>query len=185
MEIKEILYNEIDKIGKNNIRIEISKDIKNTIFVIDKIIEGCLPKIKNLQSKQDDLVSFSEALMHFLLTISLIPSERKIIFNDTNISIVIPNSRLLKNEPHNVLIIEFYKDYTMNMDDFYSLLSKIQPHRENVWIISSNPVKSNFTNFVVNPNESQLKDNIVNFDQIINRISDFLIRINYGGLRIL
>lgn len=187
MEIKEILYIEIDKIGKNSLSLQISKDIKNTIIIIDKILSACLPQINNLHndSEEDGLVVLSEALLHFLLTISIIPSERKIVFDNTKISIIIPSQRSLKDHPDNVLILRFLKDKSFDNTNLFDSLYKIQPNPKNIWIISSRPIKSNFVNFVINPYKGKLNDGAIDFNQIIDKINAFLIQINYSGLKIL
>ena len=77
MEIKEILYDEIDKIGKNHIRTLLTNDISNSRTIIDLLLNNCSNLINKDSIYEDELVSFSEALLHFILTMSMIPAETK------------------------------------------------------------------------------------------------------------
>ena len=53
---------------------------------------------------------FGEALLHFLLTMAMIPAERKIVIDNIDIDILIPNSKNLKTDKEKALIIYFLKN---------------------------------------------------------------------------
>ena len=83
MDIKEILYAEIDKIGKNYIRTLLSNDIYNSKTVINLLLNNCSNFLNKDNLFEDEFVLFSEALLHFVLTMSMIPAERKISIDDS------------------------------------------------------------------------------------------------------
>src|SRR5919198_6491858 len=87
-EIKQILYSVIeDEIGKKTIQTEITSDIKLSRKYIELIMSKCIAKLDS-ESNDDDIdddyfyattvTVLSEALLHFMLTICTLPSERKI-----------------------------------------------------------------------------------------------------------
>jgi hypothetical protein len=78
-----------------------------------------------------------EALLHFMLTVSTLPSERKVeIRYSLTIDVVIPNLLTLKRRPDKSIIVQIIKD----VEDFnkISQLEFLQPHSQNIWVISSN-----------------------------------------------
>ena len=78
-----------------------------------------------------------EALLHFMLTVSTLPSERKVeIRYGLTIDIVIPNLLTLKRRPDKSIIVQIIKD----VEDFNKIaqLELLQPHSQNIWVISSN-----------------------------------------------
>ena len=105
-EIKQILYSVIeDEIGKEKIQTEITSDIKLSRKYIEIIMSKCIAKL-NSQSNDDDyfhattVTALSEALLHFMLTICTLPSERKIATkNDLSLDVIIPSLQTLKVKP--------------------------------------------------------------------------------------
>ena len=137
MEIKDILYDEIDKIGKNHIRTLLTNDISNSRTIIDLILNNCSNLINKDSIYEDEFVSFSEALLHFILTMSMIPAERKISIDDTPVDILVPNSKNLKMNNDNAIIIHFIKDRNENINETIAKLSSIQKNTNNIWIVCS------------------------------------------------
>ncbi len=137
MEIKEILYDEIDKIGKNHIRTLLTNDISNSKTIIDLLLNNCSNLINKDNTYEDEFVCFSEALLHFILTMSMIPAERKISIDDIPVDILVPNSKNLKMDNDNAIIIHFLKDRNENINETITKLSSIQKNTNNIWIVSS------------------------------------------------
>jgi hypothetical protein len=110
-----------------------------------------------------------EALLHFMLTVSTLPSERKVeIRYSLTIDVVIPNLLTLKRRPDKSIIVQIIKD----VEDFnkISQLEFLQPHSQNIWVISSNPfLTTRYTQYVVFPNLGWHK-----YSQIIININKFL-----------
>ena len=196
MEIKEILYDEIDKIGKNAIRTQLSTDISNSKSLIDLLSNNCSSFLNKDNLYEDEFVSFSEALLHFVLTVSLIPAERKISIDNIDIDILIPNSKHLKMDNDKAILIHFLKDKNENINESIKKLSLLQKNLNNIWIVSSflsnlKNLNFNIPTFVVSPH---LSDNTFNncsgnklvypFSEILIKIDEFLKKINYSGLKI-
>ena len=133
--VKDILYQEITNISEDTIQLEISKN--NSSKIISQIISKCTTKIQKISTSFDeDLGIFAEGLMHYLLTVSLIPSQRKISKNNVEIDIVIPDILTLNSNPKDSLIILFPKSKNENMiKKRISELERIQPIKENIWVV--------------------------------------------------
>ncbi len=195
MEIKELLYNEIDNIGKNVIRTKLSSDISNSKSLIDLLLNNCSNSLNKDNPDEDEFVSFSEALLHFLLTVSMTPAERKIIIDDIFLDILIPNSKNLKMDSDKAVLIHFLKDKNENITESIKKLSCLQKNVNNIWIVSSsssflkNP-NFNIPVFVVSPISQPVTNDDHNklvypFSEILIKIDEFLKGINYTGLKIL
>jgi hypothetical protein len=188
VEIKEILYAEINKIGKNHIRTLLSNDISNSKNVISLILNNCTNLLNKNNPLEDELILFAEALLHFVLTVAMIPAERKISVDDVAIDILVPNSKNLKADNDEAIIIHFFKEKDQNIDELIAKLSKIQKNTKNIWIVSSKKIKNlNLNTFIVSQYSS---NNYVNksfnypFSVILIKIDEFLKNINYSGLKI-
>jgi hypothetical protein len=206
VEIKDILYDEIDKIGKNHIRTLLTNDISNSKSIIDLILNNCSNLINKDNIYEDEFVSFSEALLHFMLTMSMIPAERKISVDDIPVDVLVPNSKNLKMDNDNAIIIHFLKDRNENINEIITKLSSIQKNTNNIWIVSSSSPSSpsfllnniflDIHTFVVssslsistttttNNNQQDSSRFIYPFSEIIIKIDEFLKKINYSGLKI-
>jgi hypothetical protein len=87
--IKQILYSEIENIGKEKIQAQINSNIESSQKYIDKIMSECIRKLtyeSNDYNDDDDynitIATLCEVLLHFMLTICTLPSERKIRVKD-------------------------------------------------------------------------------------------------------
>jgi hypothetical protein len=105
----------------------------------------CIPSINNSNSKiasrNETLAGLSEALLHFMLTVCTLPSERKIQVNDDLlIDIVIPNLQSLKKNPLKSIIIGIIK----NEEDLAKIprLGSLQPNHKNIWVITPMPLST-------------------------------------------
>ncbi|MDQ4012984.1 MAG: hypothetical protein M3146_04575 [Thermoproteota archaeon] len=140
---KQILYKTIEEIGKEIIQADISSNIDSSKRYIDTILSQCL---RRLTSELDDDVSdiitvtLCEALLHFMLTISTLPSERKVAVRDgLTLDIVIPSLAVLKGDPGRSVIIQFIKDKRPDLNKVKEL-EILQPNTENIWLVSSRPL---------------------------------------------
>jgi len=165
--IKDILYQEITNISEDKIQVEISKN--NSSKIISQIISKCSPKIRKISTSIDeDLGIFAEGLMHYLLTVSLIPSQRKISKNNIEIDIVIPDILTLNSNPKDSLIIVFPKSKNKNLIRKRILeLETIQPIKENIWLVLDHNLQfKNQTYLIQNDNNSlnRILDDINKFN---------------------
>jgi len=133
--VKDLLYQELAKITEEKIQLDISKGQSSKS--IDEIMSNCYPKILQIGGNVDENVGiFAESLMHYLLTISLIPSQRKVSQNNVEIDIVIPDLKTLNSNPKDSIVIYFSKGCNEVMIKHGILkLEKIQTAKENIWSV--------------------------------------------------
>lgn len=165
--IKDILYHKINQITESRIQQEISN--KNYKKIINRILDECIPKISKIGGDNMEIFGgFAESMMHYLLTNALIPSQRKIIIKNTEVDVIIPDSRTLYAEPRNALILYFAK--TSEQDSIIKHLAKlqeIQPINENIWIVAKSKIKTHHKTYEI--------ENKTSIETILDDISDFVL----------
>jgi hypothetical protein len=136
---KQILYKTIEEIGKETIQADISSNINSSQRYIDIIMSQCITRLTSeLESNVNDIiaVTLGEALLHFMLTISTLPSERKVALrHDLTLDIVIPSMAVLRRDPNRSVIIQFIKDKKADLMKVREL-EVLQPNTENIWLVS-------------------------------------------------
>ena len=140
--IKKELYYAVREIGKEKIQKDITSRIQSSREYIDLLMTKSIDRLTATDQglDYDRLIgTLSEALLHFMLTISTLPSERKIrLKSELVIDVVIPNLRNLKTNPSKSIIVQFIKeDPELNN---VSKLQSIQPNPDNIWIVSYKPL---------------------------------------------
>jgi hypothetical protein len=161
--IKDILYGQINQITEPKILKEISD--KNYGVAINEILSGCIPDISKLDGDSFEIFgTFAESMMHYLLTNALIPSQRKIMIKNTEVDVMIPDSRTLDASPKDALVLFFAKtsDHESIMNHLEEL-QKIQSVKENIWIISKSKLDIPYKTY-----------EIENISTILDDINDFL-----------
>lgn len=156
--MKNELYSVLNDFGKENIQIEFQNNINSSIpkikEILSKTIATIYEKKENIDSDYNNfeksLSLLCEAFLHFLLTITSLPSQRKIMLNELEIDLVIPDIKTLYKDPKKTLIIKFDKDsYTI---EYIKKLDNIQKIKENIWIVSATPLEINYRNYVIYKN---------------------------------
>jgi hypothetical protein len=145
-DVKEVLYSVIDGIGRGKIRAEVSANIDAASRkYCEQIVEKC---INELGSQTDDeaLGTLGEALLHFMLTVSLLPSERKVSLAGVELDIVIPSVKNLKKDLSKALVIQVIKDGTQHRA---KQAEKVQPNAANLWVISARPIEMDHKNYAL------------------------------------
>jgi hypothetical protein len=167
LDIKEILYNSIDKHAQY-----IVSDIAQgkSSDVIDAICKECISEFEKIEGgKSEMLGTFAEGLIHYLLTMAMIPSQRKTTFNDTYVDIAIPDTMTLSSSPQEVLIIAFPKtNDALTIKSRISELLKIQPNKENIWLVLENEPRLETKVYSIR------QDGRNSFSNIINETIHFL-----------
>jgi hypothetical protein len=175
-EIKQTLYSVIeDEEGREKIQTEITSDIKLSRKYIELIMSKCIAKLDS-ESNDDDfyatiVTTLSEALLHFMLTICTLPSERKIpIKNDLSLDVIIPSLQILKIRPEKSIIVQFIKDLNK-----VSELESLQPHHKNIWLVSAKPLSTlKYTTYVL-PNaklDNKYSNIIIDIDNFLRETGD-------------
>jgi hypothetical protein len=161
--IKSVLYCELNQISESKIQLEFSKN--NHAKIIKEILDRCIPKILKIKGNSyENLGTFAESIMHYLLTNALIPSQRKVTIKNIKVDVVIPDSKTLVLSPENVLILYFVKSSDMDsVVNYLEKLQEIQPIRENIWLISKTKCAPYKTYEIENTKFAAILDDINGF----------------------
>lgn len=161
MDVKEILYNSIEN-HKEYIISDIAQGKSH--HVIENICKECIPLLENLEGNQSEILgTFAEGLVHYLLTTALIPSQRKIVVENIFVDISIPDIKTLKSNPQDVLVIAFPKNNEMSaIRNRVTELKKIQPIKENIWIVLENNADIETRTYSIFNNEKNSLSSVLN-----------------------
>lgn len=134
MQIKDILYSSIEK-SKSEIISNLSANKSDK--VIEAVYKDCKPELAKLDgNKTENFLSFAEGLFHYLLTTTLIPSQRKITLDEVYIDVCIPDTKTLKSSPGESIVITFPKtDDIKEIKNRIFELTKIQQNKDNIWVV--------------------------------------------------
>jgi hypothetical protein len=174
MSIKNDLYSVLNDFGKESLQIEFQSNINSSVHKIKEILSKTIAmryekKDKemnnnyNYNDSKKPLSLLCEAFLHFLLTTTSLPSQRKIILNDVAIDLVIPDFKSLYKDPKKGLIIKFDKD-SETINYINRLHNKIPIDRKNLWIVSSTPLNINYRNYVIYKTKKDEESHILFID---------------------
>ena len=166
--IKDLLFDYIEKSNKiTNLIVEKKFDI-----LINEIIENCYDKIILMDKKEEVVGILATGILHYLLTNALLNSQRKVDYQGMELDIVIPDTRTLEKDAKMTLLILIPKSSDKKIiDEKISQLRKIQPTKENIWVVLSEDISLDCKSFVL------AKENN-SFSKIIFEIAQFS---NVGG----
>jgi hypothetical protein len=182
-EIKQILYSVIEEIGKEKIQADVALNIESSQKYIDIIMRKSIRKIvvssKSTVDYSDDddhddeiIAALCETLLHFMLTICTLPSERKIkVENDLVLDIIIPSLQSLKIKPDKSIIVQIIKE-KVRLNKI-SQLEFLQPNNENIWLISAKPLSkiTKYKTYSVFPN-NQYSNIIIDIHNFLKETGD-------------
>lgn len=138
IDVKGLLYSAIEKMGKERVEGAIASEPDRVPDMIREICTNCVRSLDSASSYDKPKLygDFAEALMHYLLTATMIPSERKVNYNSAEIDLVIPGVKQLQADPKQCILIFFPKviDKTY-LSTQLKRLGDIQPARSNIWIV--------------------------------------------------
>ena len=174
-DIKDILYSAIDKIGKEKIRMEIIREIEMSERRCNEILEECKKEMMyNLND--ESFANLCEALLHFLLTASLLPSERKVNLKGSELDLVIPSVKMLNKSPDKALVIQIIKGNEELTKIKHA--KSVQPHDDNIWAVSAKRLEIDYKSYYVGSRQYP-------YSRIIIDINSFLISKGDRGLKLL
>ena len=161
MGMKNELYSVLNDFGKENIQIEFQNNINSSIpkikEILSKTIGTIYEKKENIDSGYNNFEKpisiLCEAFLHFLLTITSLPSQRKVMLKELEIDLIIPDIKTLFKDPKKTLIIKFDKD--SSTIEYIKKIDNIQKNKENIWIVSSSPLDINYRNYVIYKNKEE------------------------------
>ena len=162
MDVKDILYNAINNYKEYKIVSDIAQG--NSSETLNAICNECVPLLETLEgSKSENLISFAESFIHYLLTVALIPSQRKTTHAGIEIDVAIPDVTTLASSPQDAIIITFPKtnDHQF-IQKRVTELTKIQPHKDNIWFVLENALPLEARIYIINQNEKTHFTNIIN-----------------------
>jgi hypothetical protein len=175
VDIKDILYSAIAKFGKDKIRMEVINDIEMSERRCNEILEECKKKMTN-NLDDESFANLYEALLHFMLTASLIPSERKVTWKGVELDLVIPSLKILNKSPDKTLVIQIIKgnEVVRKIKDAKS----VQPHDVNIWTVSAKRLEVDHKNYYVG-------SSLFPYTRIIVDVNAFLAHKGNRGLKLL
>ena len=174
-DIKDILYSTIDTIGKEKIRMEITAEIERSERWCDEIIENCKNKLDH-DLDDESLATLCEALLHFMLTASVLPSERKVNWRGSELDLVVPSLKMLSKSPEKALVIQIIKGNAELTKIKHA--KSVQPHDANIWIVSAKRLEVAHKNYYVESTRFP-------YSRIILDINSFLLRKGDRALKLL
>ncbi len=166
MEIKDVLYQAISNYQEKRILSDIAQG--ESTEVISAIFNYCLSELDKVEGdRQVALGTLAEGLTHYLLTVAMIPSQRKISFQSVDIDVAIPDAKTLSTNPDEVIVIYFPKtNETQVIMENVNKLKKIQPKSDNIWLVMEKPI-------TVNAKVYTLDKEQFSFSKIINDLISF------------
>ena len=162
MDIIEVLYDAIKNYQEHKIMSDIAQgDSPQTISML---CAECIPNIEKMPGKKPEkIISFAEGLIHYFLTVALIPSQIKVTFASIDVDVVIPDISTLSSTPENALVIAFPKtNDSVALKKRITELTKIQPHKENIWFVVENELALEVKTYKVDNSEKEPFMNIIN-----------------------
>jgi hypothetical protein len=162
MEIKEVLYNAIKNYQEHKIISDIAQG--DSPQSINALCNECIPVLEEIKGeKLEKTISFAEGLVHYLLTVALIPSQRKTTFASVDVDVVIPDISTLSTSPEDALVIAFPKtNNALSIKKRVTELSKIQPHKENIWLVLENELPLEVKMYKMDNSDKEPFTNIIN-----------------------
>ncbi len=140
--------------------------------IIEDVMNNCYEKIISIGEKDEVLGILATGLLHYLLTNALLNSQRKVEYQGIEVDIVIPDIKTLEKDPKKTLLICIPKSSNKKIiEERISQLERIQPEKENIWVILSENISINKKSFVPSKENNS-------FSKIIFDIAQFS---NVGG----
>ncbi|MDC0187017.1 hypothetical protein OAJ08_02385 [Candidatus Nitrosopelagicus sp.] len=137
--IKDALYAKIDGMGSEQIhQLLLSNDFSK---LFERIYEPVIHTVQDIDEYEKH-GTLAESLTHYLFTEMLIPSQRKITFENIELDMIIPNTAELQKDSQNTIIIFFVK--TSNIGEIKQKiqhLKKLQKDDTKIWIISRDHIE--------------------------------------------
>jgi hypothetical protein len=173
VDVKDVLYSSIHEIGREKIRMVIAADVKMSEAYCKDILERCTKKLG--VADEEILMTLCEALLHFMLTASLLPSERKISVHGAELDIIIPSTKVLHKSPDKSLVIQVVRG---DLEAKVRQAKSVQCNNGNIWLVSTRPLQTEYKNY-------HLGTEGLHYSHIISDISAFLSEKGDRGLKLL
>jgi hypothetical protein len=161
--IKDHLF---DYIKKSNTITKLISEKKFDV-IINEIVENCYGKIILMDKKEEAVGILATGILHYLLTNALLSSQRKVNYQGMELDIVIPDIKTLEKDAKMTLLILIPKSSDKRIiDEKISQLRRIQPTKENIWVVLSKDISIDCKSFVLSKENNS-------FSKIIFEIAQF------------
>jgi hypothetical protein len=161
--IKDHLF---DYIKKSNTITKLISEKKFDV-IINEIVENCYDKIILMDKKEEAVGILATGILHYLLTNALLSSQRKVNYQGMELDIVIPDIKTLEKDAKMTLLILIPKSSDKKIiDEKISQLRRIQPTKENIWLVLSEDISIDYKSFVLSKGNNS-------FSKIIFEIAQF------------
>ena len=180
IDAKEVLYSTLTKMGKTKLESTIVSNPSQIPFVIKQVFNECVQSLGSRTDYDKTKVhgDLAEGFMHYLLTVTMIPSERKVKYDsDIEIDLVIPTLKQLKTDPKRALVISFLKSVDRNYTSVHmERLLRAQPNKDNIWLVFGHypDITEAFEGFNIFVHDDSAKKPLKPFSGIIDEIKLFL-----------
>jgi len=135
--------------------------------IIEEVTKNCYDKILTMGEKEEAVGVLATGLLHYLLTNALITSQRKVEYDEEQLDIVIPDTKTLEKDPEKTLLVCIPKSSDKKtIEGKITQLEKIQPNKENIWVVLSENVPLGKKTFVLSKENNS-------FSKIIFEIAQF------------
>ena len=177
MEISDLLYKAISEYGEKRILSDIAQG--DSPITINAIFEHCILTLDKMGKNNPEIRGdLAEGLTHYMLTVALIPSQRKTVIQSVDIDIAVPDDRTLTSSPGDAIVISFPKtNEPSEIKKHVDKLKKIQPKSENIWVVIDEPITMDAKSYTLNKNG-------FTFSNIINDLINFTSNTKQSKLKI-
>ncbi|MXX21142.1 MAG: hypothetical protein F4Y82_06310 [Cenarchaeum sp. SB0665_bin_23] len=130
------------------------------------VVPHCISKSQGMVTYEEAAVIISTGILHYMLTVSATPSQRKITYDGMDVDIVLPNVRQLEREPSLAIIIQISHNCD-TAERRLNEMAKIQPVRQNIWSLT--PYDCYYSILDGSPSLSDLLQRMIEFSRAHNQ----------------
>lgn len=164
--VKEYLFEYIKK-SESEIKKKMSE--QKYAEIIEDIISQCYDEITSIGPKEEALPTLATGILHYLLTNTLIKSQRKVKKDGIEIDIIIPDLKTLEKDPKRTLIIYIPTSYNRNnIEVKLDRLGKIQPEKQNIWVVLAKNMPLNHKTYMMEKENNTFSKIIFDIAQFVN-----------------
>lgn len=135
-----------------------------------ELIEYVMPYMMdishNVAPYEESAVAISTGMLHYILTVSATPSQRRVAHKDVDVDIVLPDMRQLNRDPSLAVVIQICPNCDAARQRLHSTAT-IQPVQKNIWLLT--PYDCYYSMFDGSPSFSDLLHDIMQFSRTHNQ----------------
>lgn len=120
-------------------------------------VSGCLDRALGMAPRADALETLATGIIHYTLTRSAIPSQRKAEMDGVSMDVVVPGTRELRRDPGSSLVI-LVSCGCAALERSLEATRRIQPVRENIWVLTQDCSVAGARRFVISGRDATLSE---------------------------